>query len=188
MRKGEEDDDQPWPSEYEAETELAGQGVTKIDEYDVDSTFLKIRKMRLQAKTVQQISEALQIKPARVKQAITNLIKAESAALDDDELMTILQLEMDRIDYGIQTHWEGYLAGDMDSAKFMMMASRERREWLKWAKPENTADVGITQNVLVVGGNESDFLATLAAARERLESEHSVVDAEVVDDGQPDDA
>lgn len=171
--------------------ERYGPGPGDVVVWDTTSNYARVRAMRLEGKTVAQISAALQLKPAVVKQCLTNQLKAESAKLDGEEINGILQLEMDRLDHLLQAHWWAAQAGDIDSTKAVLAIGKERREWLKWAQPAPTNEIGVVQNVLVVGGSENEFLASLESARERLISEHGTIDAEVVEEdghGDTDDA
>lgn len=162
--------------------ERYGPGANEVIVWDTTSNYARIRELRREGKTVPEISAELSLKPSTVKQCLTNAIKADSAALDDDELITILGLEMDRLDHMLQAHWWAAKAGDIDSFKAVMAISRERREWLKWATPEKAVDTGITGTVLVVGGNENEFIASLDMAREQLERAQAPLDAEVVEE------
>lgn len=141
--------------------------------WDTTSNYARIRQMRLEGKTVPEIATALGLKPSVVKQSLTNQLKAECAAMDPDEMNSILALEMERLDHMVQAYWFAAKAGDLDSAKLLLSVSKERREWLKWAKPEPTAEIGVTNNVLVIGGTEAEFLKGLETARAYLEENHS---------------
>lgn len=163
--------------------ERYGPGENEIVIWDTTSNYARIRAMRLEGKTVPEISEALQIKPSVVKQCLTNAVKADTAALDADELTTILGMELERLDHALQSVWWSMKAGDLDSLKAVLAIGKERREWLKWAQPEKTAETGITNNVLVIGGTEAEFLANLERARERLESmdgHAGMIEAEII--------
>jgi hypothetical protein len=150
-----------------------GQSGKEVILWDTTSNYARVRELRLQGKTVPQIAAELNLKPSTVKQSLTNHLKAEAARLDEVEIGSIIQLEMDRLDHLIQAHWFAAQTGDIDSGRMLISVSKERREWLKWAKPENTGEVGITNNILVVGGSESEFIASLDAAKARLESEQA---------------
>ena len=163
--------------------ERYGPGAGDVVLWDTSSNYARIWDLRREGKTVPEIAAALSLKPAVVKQCLTNKLKAESAKLDSDEINGILQLEMDRLDHLLQSHWWAAKAGDIDSSKMVLAIGKERREWLKWAQPAPTNEIGVVQNVLVVGGSENEFLATLEQARERLQAEHGTIDAEVVEEG-----
>lgn len=172
-------EDKPWPVGPEDGPEVQeryGPGENEVVLWDTTSNYARIRQMRLEGKTVPEIAAALELKPSTVKQSLTNQIKAESAAMDPAELNSILMLEMERLDHMVQAHWFAMKGGDAESAKILLAVGRERREWLKWAKPEPTQDLGITNNILVVGGTEAEFLAQLSTAREYLEREHGSVE------------
>lgn len=185
--------DEPWEEPAERQfpkdpddgpevIERYGPGAGEVIVWDTTSNYARIRAMRLEGKTIPEISAALDLKPAVVKQSLTNQLKMESAKLDGDEISGILQLEMERLDHMLQAHWWAAKAGDVDSSKMVLAIGKERREWLKWAKPEPTNEVGVVNNVLVVGGGESEFLAALDVARQRLEAEHGIIDAEVTEE------
>jgi hypothetical protein len=169
--------------------ERYGPGEGEVILWDTTSNYARIRALRLEGKTVPEISAALSLPPSTVKQSLTNQIKMESAKLDGDEINSILGLEMERLDHMLQSHWWAAKAGDVDSTKIVLAIGKERREWLKWAQPEPTHEVGVTNNILVVGGTEAEFLAQLETARVRLEAEHGTITVEAEEvDGRPDDA
>lgn len=173
--------------------ERYGPGPGEVIVWDTTSNYARIRALRLEGKTVPEISAALELPISTVKQSLTNQIKMESAKLDGEEINSILGLEMERLDHLLQAHWWAAKAGDVDSTKAVLAIGKERREWLKWAQPEPTNEIGVTNNILVVGGTEAEFLAQLETARRRLEAEHGTIDAEATevseerDDGRPDD-
>lgn len=162
------------PNDSDAVIERYGPGENEVILWDTTSNYARIRALRLEGKTVPEIAATLGLKLATVRQSLTNQLKMESAKLDSDEITSILQMEMDRLDHMLNAHWHAAKAGDIDSTKAVLAVGKERREWLKWAQPEPTAELGITNNILVVGGTEAEFLAQLDAARARLESEQSV--------------
>ena len=167
--------------------ERYGPGPGEVILWDTTSNYSRIRAMRLEGKTVPEIASALDLKPSTVKQSLTNQIKAESAKIDGDEIVTILGLEMERLDHMLQSHWWAAKAGDVDSTKLILAIGKERREWLKWAQPEPEQQVGITNNVLVVGGTEAEFLKSLETARAYLEAEHGThetYEAEIVEEDE----
>lgn len=186
------DADKPWPTgpgDGPEVVERYGPGEGDVILWDTTSNFARIRAMRLEGKTVPQISASLELPISTVKQSLTNQVKMESAKIDGNEIATILQLEMERLDHLFQGYWFAAGAGDIDAAKVILSIGKERREWLKWAQPEPTAEIGITNNILVVGGTEAEFLKQLETARTFLKENHGegVVDVEVVGDGEPDD-
>lgn len=148
-----------------------------------EGTYARIYEHRLTGKTIQQIADTMQIKPSTVKQALTNRAQLEASRLEAEDIGGILQMEMDRLDAALHSQWFAAMTGDIDSLKAILAVSKERRAWLQWAQPEPPKDNGITNNILVIGGDEESYLAGLERVRQRLEQQphHDVITVEAAE-------
>lgn len=75
--------------------------------------------------------------------------------------------ECDRLDMLQAAYWEDAVKGDLPSANYVLRVIQQRAKLLG-LEATTTAQVTTQLNTLVVGGSESEYVAALVKARDRL--------------------
>lgn len=125
-------------------------------------------RLRIQGASVDEISQETMLTPVRIKQILSNSMALELADQTAQERQGLVALEVARLDALFRTFFPVALQGDIDSAKMALAISKERSE-LQRLKQVEANPGGVTNNVLVIGGDEASFLAGLEQARAMIE-------------------
>jgi DNA-binding CsgD family transcriptional regulator len=119
-------------------------------------------RLRRSGKTIREIAQILECQSRDVTDAINSLMKLEAGLITSEERGGILQMEMDRLDALQAAHWDSAMYGDPKSTEAILkiIALRAKFLGLDAIDPESQR-----QTVLVVGGNEQDYIKALVASQ-----------------------
>lgn len=116
-------------------------------------------ELKLSGKTYQQIADELGWANAYdVASALRNRFKSDATKMTTDDRESILQMELDRLDRLRQVHWEAGMLGDLKSAEILLKITDRV---VKLAGLDQIDTATQTHAVLVVGGQEEDYVAKL---------------------------
>lgn len=116
-------------------------------------------EMRLSGKSPSEIADALgYTSGGEAAQAIAMKMKSDATHLTGEDRLTILKMEMDRLDRIRSVHWQAAMIGDLHSAEILLKI-HDRVVKITGLDSIDTATQ--TQNVLVIGGQEHDFVQKL---------------------------
>lgn len=115
-------------------------------------------RMRLRGMDYRDIAHELQLMPDQVLRYIDSRMKRAANDLSSVEKQGILQLELDRLNALQDAHWDAAMHGDPKSTDAVLKVMALRAKLLQL----DTMEVSTTQQtVLVVGGDEHEFLEAL---------------------------
>lgn len=121
----------------------------------------RICQLRVQGWTEQQIADELNCELIYVRQQIAKRMNHEADLTSAEERQVLLQLERDRLDGLVKAHWLAATNGDPRSSDVVLKCIQTRIKLEKLDAEDISAG---NSTVLVIGGQEKDYLATLMAA------------------------
>jgi hypothetical protein len=127
----------------------------------VDSRAVAIYKLMVAGHSTADIAERMDLTQRNVLEIVNTAMKTEANLISSSERKGILKLEMDRLDALQLAHWQAAMFGDPKSSEIVLKCIQTR---IKAQQLDVIDAVDAQHTVLVIGGQEQDYIKALQAA------------------------
>lgn len=121
--------------------------------------------LRVAGASWKDIAEALGYQNADTAQIAVSKARRERSKAEMEDL---IDLELERLDMLQVVQWGPAINGDRDAGRFILQVMAHRMKLLGLEKKPNEANTGTTNTAIFIGGDQSEYVKQLQAAREMV--------------------